>query len=349
MYKPHFKAFTGADASLKAERVGHWFKALAGYESSKEFCILRDIKLKVAEVPNSIGGFLAPHDFDSAVITVRESYGAFRAGADVRSTVSGSQFRPRRAGGVTANFVAEGQPIPELSALWDAVETSPKGMKILIRSSSELFEDEAASLGDWLAGEFGYALAGIEDDTGFNGDGTSAYMRISGLAAKLTGTASAVAAATGHSTFLSIDTTDLANLMGGVLATAIPGAAWYTGALGYAQIFCRLAATAGGLIATRRPDGMVDANFLGFPVRFSGKLPNSTSSLTGKPMLFFGNLRQSSTIVERNPEIVIAVSRERSLDTDQILVRGVQREDIVNHMAGLDQNSKATVAMLVGG
>ena len=92
---------------------------------------------------------------------------------------------------------------------------------------------------------------------------------ISGLATKLIGLKSAVAAATGHNTFTAIDTNDITNLMAGVLAAAIPGAAWYTSATGYAQVICRLAAVSGGLVATQRPDGTISTNFLGFPVRFS--------------------------------------------------------------------------------
>jgi HK97 family phage major capsid protein len=95
------------------------------------------------------------------------------------------------------------------------------------------------------------------------------------------------------------------------------------------------------------PDGTINANFLGFPVRFSGKLPNVQTSLTGKSMIFFGNLAMSSTLVERQAQSIIAISRERGFDTDQILIRGTQREDIVNHTLG-DANTSGPIAMLVG-
>ncbi len=190
-------------------------------------------------------------------------------------------------------------------------------------------------------------MALVKDDVGFNGDGTSTYSGISGLGTKLVGMKSAVAAASGHNTFLTIDTTDITNLMAGVLATAIPGAAWYTSATGYALTICRLAAVSGGLVARQRSDGSISANYLGFPVNFSGKLPDVPTSLAGKPMLYFGNLAMSSVLVEREQQTVIAISRERALDTDQILVRGVRREDIINHSVG-DANTRGPTAMLVG-
>jgi HK97 family phage major capsid protein len=324
-------------------------KAMAGNDASRNFCVDRGIGLIRAtnESGNTAGGFLAPQDFDAAIIAVRETVGAFRQGAETRPAGSDNQVRPRRVGGVTANFVREGAQIPESQLQLDAVETTQKKLAVLCRGSSELFEDSAPDLAEFITSEIAYAFAGAEDDLGFNADGTSLYSGISGLGSKLVGLKSAVAAASGHNTFQSIDTNDVTNLMAGVLAAAIPGAAWYTSATGYAQTICRLAAVSGGLVARQRADGTINANFLGFPVNFSGKLPDVQTSLAGKPMLFFGNLAMSSVIVERQQQTVIAISRDRALDTDQVLVRGVRREDIVNHSVG-DANTRGPIAMLVG-
>jgi HK97 family phage major capsid protein len=344
------RAFAGPDAEQRAERVGMWFKGVYGDERSRDWCIDRGIGLTKAstESTNSVGGFLAPSDFDAAIINIRETFGAFRRGAEIRPARSGGQVRPRSVGGLTANFVTEGASIPESSFLMDAVEVALKKLAVLGRSSSELFEDSASDLGEFLTSAIGYAFASKEDDCGFNGTGDSSYSGISGLSTKLTGMKSSIAAATGHNTFLSLDATDIANLMAGVLATAIPGAAWYVSATGYAQTVCRLAAVSGGLVATMRPDGTIAANYLGFPVNFSGKLSDVPTTLSGKPMLFFGNLAMSSVLVERQAQTIIAISRERALDADQVLVRGVQRCDIVNHDVG-DASTRGPVAMLVGG
>jgi HK97 family phage major capsid protein len=347
--KSRVRAFTGPQAEQKAERVGHWFKALLGADASKKWCVENGVGLTKAtnESGNVTGGFLAPQDFDAAIISVRETFGAFRQGADVRPTGSDGQVRPRRTGGLTANFVTEGAAIPESLFQLDAVETAQKKFAVLGRASSELFDDSAADLGEFITSEIGYAFAAKEDDCGFNGDGTSAFVGMSGLATKLVGLKSAVAAGSGVNTFAAITTTDIANLMAGVLATAIPSAAWHTSATGYAQTICRLAAVSGGLVATQQPDGTIRANYLGFPVRFSGKLADVQTGLIGKAMLFFGNLAMSSVLVERQQQTIVAISRERALDTDQVLVRGVQRCDIVNHTVG-DANTRGPIAMLAG-
>ncbi|WP_342728874.1 phage major capsid protein [Bradyrhizobium sp. B097] len=343
------RAFTGPHAEQKAERVGYWAKAIMGDDAARMWCVDHGIGLTKATSgsTNSVGGFLAPQDFDAAIINVREAMGAFRQGAEIRPARSDGQVRPRRSGGLVANFVTEGAPIPESSFQLDVVESAQKKFAILGRASSELFEDSAADLGEFLTSEVGYAFASKEDDCGFNGDGTSAYVGMSGLATKLVGLKSSVAAGTGVNTFLTITATDIANLMAGVIAAAIPGAAWYTSATGYAQTLCRLAAVSGGLVATQRPDGTISANYLGFPVRFSGKLPDVPTSLTGKPMLFFGNLAMSSVLVERQQQTILAISRDRAMDADQVLVRGVQRCDIINHTVG-DASTRGPVAMLVG-
>jgi hypothetical protein len=89
--------------------------------------------------------------------------------------------------------------------------------------------------------------------------------------------------------FATIDSTDITNLMAGVLATAIPGAASYVLATAYAQTVPLIGRQRRRPGRDDEPDGTIQATYLGLPVRFSGKLPDVQTSLTGKPMLFFGN------------------------------------------------------------
>jgi HK97 family phage major capsid protein len=345
------RAFTGPNAERDATIAGHWLKSLAGIEASRQWCMDRNIGLIKAsnEGVNTAGGFLAPVEFDRAISVLRDTVGAFRLGAEVRPATSDGQVRPRRVGALTANFVVpEGTAITESALTFDAIETVQKKIGILARCSNELFYDSAPDLAEFVATEIAYAFAAKEDDCGFNGDGTSAYGGIQGLGTKLTGMASSVAAASGHHTYLTLDTTDIANLMAGVLSVAIPGAAWYCSATGYAQTLCRLAAVAGALVARKRANGTIDASYLGFPVIFSSKLPDTPgATLTGSPMLYFGDLRLSSVLVEREPHTIFAMSQHRYLDLDQTLLRGTSRIDIVNHQTGT-ATVKAPVAMLVG-
>src|SRR6202049_1200193 len=197
----------------QAAVAGHFFRALAGDERSKRWCVDRNIGLQKAsaEFPDGAGGFLVPEVVDAAIIRVLETVGAFRQGAEFRPTTSDAAIRPRRAGGLTATYVADGQVIPESSFLLDGVEVSMKKIAILARASAELFEDSASDLGEFLTREIGYAFASAEDDAGFNGDGGSTFRGISGLSTRLSGMKSAVTAASGHKTYLTVVSTGLAH------------------------------------------------------------------------------------------------------------------------------------------
>ena len=264
MYSKHIKI-----AHNTAEIGGHWFRALAGNEKSLNWCIVNGVHLEkaAAEYPDSAGGFIVPDSFDAAILQIRETVGAFRKGAEVRPAMSDSQIRPRRTGGLTASWVSEGAVIPESSFQLDALHSTSKKLAILFRVSSELFEDSASELGAFVANEIAYAFAAVEDNSGFSGDGTMpVYRGIRGLGTMLTGTKSGVAAGSGHSTYNLVDGTDIANVIDGVMASALPGSAWYCSSTAYTLVFCRLAGTSGGLVATQGPNGTVNASYLGFPI-----------------------------------------------------------------------------------
>jgi len=341
--------FAGPGGEQRAEKVGHWMKSVLGHPASREFCAKHNMALTKAtnEAGNTAGGFLVPTAMDNAIIAVRDSVGAFRMGADVRTYRSDNAVRPRRTGGLTANFVQEGAAIPVSAMNFDAVSVAIKALKIFSQSSGELWEDEAVDLANFIVTEIGYAFAAAEDDAGFNGDGTSAYWGIQGLGPKMAGLKSAVTAASGHNTYGLLDNIDLTNLMAGVLATGIQNAKWYVSAMGYAQTLARLAGNGGGLVAYQRADGTIRANYLGFPVVFTSKLPNVQTTLSGKMMMAFGDLSQSSVIADNSSNTAIDISADRYSIEDQVAVRGVRRLDIVNHSLG-DASTYGPVAVLYG-
>jgi HK97 family phage major capsid protein len=330
-----------------ASAAGHWFKAVAGVASSQRWCAENGVGLEKASAEsggNVAGGFLVPELIDGAIIAVRDTYGVFRRECDVRPAKSLANFRPRRTGGLTANWVAENASIPESSFQFDAVQTTLRKLAILARSSTELWEDEAADLGEFLVAEIGQAFALAEDTAGFLGDGTSTYMGMRGLSSVITsGMSSYVLAASSHNTFAGLTQNDLASLMAGVREVAIPNSAWYGSAVAFAQTFCRLSSA--GFLETRMLNGVTTPFYLGFPVMLGAALPNTTSPLSGKPMLFFGDLEKAATIVDRRG-VVVAISQDRALDTDQILVRATERVDIVVHLGGA--GDPGVVAVLVG-
>jgi HK97 family phage major capsid protein len=104
--------------------------------------------------------------------------------------------------------------------------------------------------------------------------------------------------------------------------------------------------TSGGLVTTTDSAGNISASYLGWPVRFSAKLPDVATTLGGKAMLAFGNLAMSSVLIQRR-QMVVAMSRQRALEDDQILLRGTERIDLISHDTG-SATDRAPIAMLVG-
>ena len=200
------KAYVGPNAARDALRDGHWWKAMAGVRDSINFCGSNGVPLvtrAAGENVNITGGAIVPASFDAAIIRVVEAQSAF-SHAEQRTATSDGAIRPRRTGGVVASWTAEGQSIPESSFSGDLIDVAAAKLGILVRFGSELYEDAAPDLAEFLAEEFGFAIAGAVDNAGFNGDGTSQFGGTYGLFPKLVGKKSNVAAAS-HAQVISND------------------------------------------------------------------------------------------------------------------------------------------------
>jgi HK97 family phage major capsid protein len=331
-----------------ARRAGNWFAAVAGDEYALRQNVLPLVRA-ASEGVNSAGGFLVPAAISDKIIELRDVRGIFRSAAGGATPMnSDADFIPRRVGGLTAYFTQEAAAITESSGSWDNVNLVAKKLAALTRSSAELTEDSAANLGEVLTREIAYAFAGKEDDCGFNGDGTSTYGGIRGVTRLLIDGnhgAGRVSAVSGHDTFAEVDTIDLTNLIGATPSYALPGAKWFVSPMAFALVLCRLASSNGG-ICMMEIDGRLVPTFWGFEIKIASVLPAVTSTLNGSIMLLFGDLSLASTVGERKG-ISIRVSSERLLDTDQLLWRGTERIDVVNHDLG-DASVAGPIVGLMG-
>lgn len=344
------RAFPGSGPEVRAQyqRAGQWIlSAIYDNDNAKAWCKANGVALtKQARTSvDSQGGFLVPVELSTAILDIRDRYGAFRRCARLVPMARDNMAIPRRTGGTVAYFTSG-----QFSGFGvDQAQLVAKKLFAMVGISSELEDDAIVDVVDYIANEFGVAFAAQEDDCAFNGDGTAAYGSMRGLASYIFdgqhNKAKYVAAA-GHSTFASLDANDLAGLMGAVRASALPNAAWFTSVTGYANTICRLAATAGGL-ETRTEDGVSTPYYLGAPVIMTQKLPLVTTSLSGKMMLAFGDMYAAGLLGQRSG-LTIARSEDRYLDQDQIGVRGVERVHTVIHDVG-DNTTFGSIAALVGG
>lgn len=293
------------------------------------------------------GGFLVPSPIANAVINVREKYGSFRANAQVAPMGSDAVSVPRRTADLTATFIGESVTIADSSTAWDAVGLVAKKLGVLVKVSSELFEDSVIDIGNEIAEQMGQAFAKAEDGCGWNGDGTSTYGGMRGVTQLLidgSHDGSKLVAAAGHDLFTEIDVADLSNLAAKLPSIALANAKWYVSPFGFANVFARLAATSGStFVAAPAADGSLRAFYLGFPIVVTPSLPNSVASQTGKVMLCFGDLALAATLGDRRT-LAVRTSRQRFIDNDQIGILATQRLDIVCH----DLGTNAEAGPLVG-
>jgi HK97 family phage major capsid protein len=348
------RAFPGSGPEIEARylRASQWLLA-AIYQNEKAigWCAKNGVMLTRAagETIDSAGAYLVPAELSKAILDLRDSFGAFRRRARIVPMASDNTSVVRHgAAGTSAFFFGENSTATETQSAVDQIGLTARKIGMLVRTSSELEEDSAPDIVDYLANEIAWGFAAKEDDCAFNGDGTSTYGGMRGIGTIVLDGQHAqakVTAASGDNTFLTLTSTDLSSLMSQVRASAIPNAAWFCSQTCFAQTFCRLAGGT-GYLPMALTDGVMTPHYLGFPVILSQKLPMISTTLSGKVMLAFGDMYAGAVLGQRRG-ITLARSQDRYLDQDQIGVLGTERFHAVVQDLG-DNTNLGSLAALVG-
>ena len=345
------RSFKSNDAAF---RFGCWFAATQGNQKAARFCEENGIPIVIcaaSEGINTAGGLLVPTEFLSTLYSVLELRGVIRATADVQPIGRDVASITKILSATTAYFVGEGTAPTASQPVLSSLSLVAKKLGVYTIASSELEEDALIDVADLLMTLAAYAFASKEDDCGFNGDGTSTYGGITGIATQIidgTHNAGKVTAATGHDTFAEVDGTDLANLIGKLPAYALADAGWFISQLGYALVLCRLAASAGGITIQETATGRRLPHFMGFPVYLTQVLPNVATSLAGSVMLAFGNMAKAVTLADRRQPTIARADQAQTFAEDQVQFKVTERIDIDVHNLG-DNTTAGAVVGLVGG
>jgi HK97 family phage major capsid protein len=349
------KNFKGEQAQERAFRFGSWALATLGSEKALGWCAEQGIAIVKAqsEGVNTAGGYLVPEILENDIIDLRLEYGIFRAEANVVMMRSDMHTRPRRTGGLTANFVGEAAAGTKSSKAWDAVNLSAKKLMVLAISSSELNEDAIISVGDDLAGEIVYAFSQKEDECGFNGDASAAYGGITGVTTKLVtinGTDDGAGLVLGSgNAYSELTLTDFHNVVARTPSYARRGAKWFVSPTFNDSVMQRLITAAPGATATDIVEGGRQ-RFLGYPVVLSEVLP--TVEANSQVCALFGDLRKAADFGDRrSTTITFATSGTCDgvdlFSTDQVGIRGTERFDIVNHDLGTSTAAGPVVGLIL--
>ena len=335
-----------------AFRFGSWCLGAMGHKKSADFCSNNGIMIRKAhtEGVNVAGGFLVPDEFENELVTLREQYGVFRKNARVWPMASDTLRIPKRASGLTAYFVGEALVGTESTQSFDQINLVAKKLMALTTVSNELLEDSVVNIGDDIAGEIAYAFAYKEDDAGFNGDGTSTYGGIVGLANALTDATYQIsdgAATAASGVLLSEIAAGLAKLPG--WAAQRNNIKIYCNKSVYPSVFERLmfqtGSTPTGASAAEIAKGVAGPSFLGYPVEFTQVLLSAPSG-AGAVFAYIGDMQQAAYFGDRrSTQVAFSDSALNAFEQDERVIRGSQRFDIVCANVGGSAAAGAMIKM----
>lgn len=351
------KNFRGENAVEDAYKSGMFLRAsIGGDYRAAEWCrdhgvVSVDQYRAMAGNSNPAGGYLVPVEFSNAIIDLRDSYGVARQNAHNEPMASDVKVISKVLSGVTAYWLTDNDEITASDPAFGQVELVARKLAALTKFSSELDEDSTISIAEQLSKEFAKALARSEDDAFFNGDGTSTYGSVTGLATKLAAaTASIYTCASTHTAFSTMTLADFNGVVGLLpeYAEKIGSPKWYFSKPGYSASAQRLQDAAGGNTGLDLATGKPTREFMGYPVVTSPLLNSTLTTQASAIVGFFGCLELAATIGERRG-LTIARSEHRYFETDSIGLRATERVAINVHSVGTTSVVGPVIAIKLAG
>jgi len=328
VYSVGRKAFTSKEMAWK---FGTWCLATLGHKKSLDYCKNFGIQVKAhTEGVNTQGGFLVPDEMAAELVTLREQYGVFRRNAKIYRMASDTLRIPRKNTGLTAYWVGEAIAATESTMGFDNVQLVAKKLTALATISNELLEDSVIDLASDVANEIAYQFAFKEDDAGFNGDGTSTYGGVVGLANALSDATYQISDS-GQSSYGAITAANVGTAIGLLPAWASQrnNIKIFCNKSTYHAVFERLALAAGGATAAEVAAGLREPRFFGYPVEFTQAIAY-TPSTGDSTVAYIGDLAQSCYLGDRRAtSIAFSDSALNAFEQDERVVRGTERVDIV--------------------
>lgn len=318
-----------------AYRMGRWLKAhFFKNADDVQWCKDHGVEARaLGENANSTGGALVPQEFAARVIRLVENYGTFASSPVEKVTMTrDTMIIPKRVTGTTAYFIGEGVAVQESQPSYANVQLVARKLAVSSRMSSEVVEDSLISLADSLAAEFATSLSFQIDQCGWIGDGSSTYGGINGIVNKLNNGSYTNSMQTADSTHVSFETltiSDFLKLVAKLPLYARQGAQWYISPAGYAASMARLRYAAGGNTIADLGGGVTET-FLGYPVNQVHVMNSTLGSDPSAVKVLFGNLALSS-IYARRRDFSVRMYDQVYATTDQLLLQGTLRFDIVHH------------------
>lgn len=117
------------------------------------------------------GGYTVPDEFERKLIQALEENNIFRQLATVIRTNSGTRKIPIANDTMEAQWIDEGEEIPETNTKFGQTTLSAYKLGTMIKISNELLHDSAFDLATYIATRFGVCMGNAEERAFFTGDG----------------------------------------------------------------------------------------------------------------------------------------------------------------------------------
>lgn len=315
-----------------------------GNKKSERYCVENGIPIQNAMTTgdNTKGGFLVPEPLEASIIELREQYGVFARYAQQVTMGDAVMNWPKLQSEISTYYVGENSAITTSDMAIGQVRLEAKKLASLTPVSTELTEDSVISVAEMLARSVAQQFAYAEDLAGFNGDGTSTYGGITGLASALAA-GSIHDALSGNVGFTTYDMADFETCMS--KCKMYPGAnkAWFISQVGWANSMQRLMDAIGGTGGFDIAAGM-PYRFLGYPVVISQVLNSALTSTTSTIQAYFGDLSMCAMLGRRR-SLSIQSDSSYYFNQDAIAIRATQRYDIVVHDRGTASAGGGIIAL----
>jgi HK97 family phage major capsid protein len=128
---------------------------------------------KGTDDPKSAGGYTVPDEFEKKLVEALEENNIFRKLATVIKTSSGTRSIPIAEDSGEASWIEEGSAITESDMTFSQATLSAYKQGTLVRVTTELLDDSAFDLADYIARRFGVRFGRGEEKAFFVGKGPS--------------------------------------------------------------------------------------------------------------------------------------------------------------------------------
>ena len=266
------------------------------------------------------GGYLVPQEHRAVLLEIIEEYGWIRRQSTIIPMGSDEMDIPKSLTETTAAWVAESAQAPEGDPSFANKTLFAKEARSRVVVPNPLLADSSPAIDTILLEQFGRAYAKLEDDAGFNGQGSPPADPHTGILADGS-TTSVVAAGT------SLTYDDLVELEEALTGGARRGAWLYVSRKGFSQLRKVKDANGRPLWTDNIQDGTL-GSVLGYPVGVvESGIPDNVGGGSDETRFILGNLMH--VMFGDRERFEVRVSEHVRFEENQTVFMGTERVGLV--------------------